>query len=98
MNGRSQLFRGPWFLGGATDRCSSAWSWAAAAAENSLPATRIDPFPDSCCPPSSPSGAPTPTEAIGNALVAKANAIDGHDFLHALVVTGSECLAVQTPR
>jgi len=96
MNGRSQLFRGPWFLGGATDRCSSAWSWAAAA-ENSLPATRIDPFPDSCCPPSSPSGAPTPTEAIGNALVAKANAIDGHDFLHALVERSARNPGSQQP-
>ena len=98
MNGRSQLFRGPWFLGGATDRCSFGMVVGGGGRELTLPATRIDPFPDSCCPPSSPSGAPTPTEAIGNALVARANAIDGHDFLHALVVTGSECLAVQTPR
>jgi len=92
MNGRSQLFRGPWFLGGATDRCSSA------AAENSLPATRIDPFPDPAARRAHRPARRHPTEAIGNALVAKANAIDGHDFLHALVVTGSECLAVQTPR
>jgi hypothetical protein len=25
-NGRSQRCRGLWFIGGATDRCSSAWS------------------------------------------------------------------------
>jgi len=25
-NGRSRRCRGPWFIGGATGRCSSAWS------------------------------------------------------------------------
>jgi hypothetical protein len=26
MNGRSQRCGGRWFIGGATDRCSSSWS------------------------------------------------------------------------
>ena len=44
-NGRSQRCRGLWFIGGATDRVFVGMV-VTAAAENSLPATRIDLFPE----------------------------------------------------
>jgi len=44
-NGRSQRCRGPWVIGGATDR-RLVGTVVTAVAENSLPATRIDPFPE----------------------------------------------------
>ena len=44
-NGRSQHGCGPWFIGGATDR-RLVGTVVTVAAENSLPATRIDPFPE----------------------------------------------------
>jgi hypothetical protein len=44
-NGRSQRCRGRWFIGGATDR-RFVGMVVTAAAENSLPATPIDPFPE----------------------------------------------------
>ena len=44
-HGRSQRCRGPWVIGGATDR-RLVGTVVTAVAENSLPATRIDPFPE----------------------------------------------------
>ena len=44
-NGRSQRCRGPWFICGA-DGTAFVGMVVTAAAENSLPATRIDLFPE----------------------------------------------------
>ena len=44
-NGRSQRCRGPWFIG-AGDGSAFVGTVVTAAAENSLPTTPIDPFPE----------------------------------------------------
>ena len=45
MDGWSRRCRGPWVIGGATDR-RLVGTVVTVAAENSLPATPIDPFPE----------------------------------------------------